>query len=170
MLYQHSALESSIAPDDIVAHVCAAMASLPSEGKRVLCIIPDHTRSMPMPEVFRAVVEAVGPRAAELNFLIALGTHPPMSEAMIAEHLGAGAEEGGYRVVGAGSPPHPNPLPRSGGEGTRGRPSVVGVARSETTPQQRSYRTYPLVAQYPPRAWSYWASCPRAVSSITPSR
>jgi nickel-dependent lactate racemase len=73
---------------------------------------------MPMPEVFRAVVEAVGPRAAELNFLIALGTHPPMSEAMIAEHLGAGAEEGGYRVVGAGSPPHPNPLPRSGGEGT----------------------------------------------------
>lgn len=102
MFFQQISPGGAFRPEEIVCHVREALVGLPCDGKRVLCIIPDHTRSMPMPEVFRAVREAVEPRAAALNFLIALGTHPPMSEAMISRHLGAGPATGGYEIGGEG--------------------------------------------------------------------
>jgi len=57
-------------------------------GKKVLVLIPDATRSCPLPMLFRQVVELAGARAAKLDFLIALGTHQPMSEARIDELVG----------------------------------------------------------------------------------
>lgn len=59
-------------------------ASLPLEGKRVLLIVPDGTRSAPVGLLFRAVHEALGKRVAGLDVMFALGTHPAMShEAML---------------------------------------------------------------------------------------
>jgi lactate racemase len=55
------------------------LASLPIDGKRVLIIVPDDTRSMPLPLFFRLILKKLIGRVCELNFLIALGTHPPMS-------------------------------------------------------------------------------------------
>jgi nickel-dependent lactate racemase len=102
MFYQQIAPAGGFSSGDIVSHVREAMAGLPCDGKRVLCIIPDHTRSMPMAEVFRAVVEAVQPRASQLNFLIALGTHPPMDDAHICRHVGITPEERAGRYAGVG--------------------------------------------------------------------
>lgn len=82
-----------------VAEACDGMAV---DGKRVLFIIPDSTRSMPMPLMFRSLCEALLPRAAAVDFLIALGTHPPMPDAAIHQMLGITAEEraGRYGRVG----------------------------------------------------------------------
>jgi len=56
-----------------------AMAGEALDGRRLLVLIPDHTRTCPMGMMFRLLYEAVADRVAALDFLIALGTHPPMS-------------------------------------------------------------------------------------------
>ena len=54
-----------------------ALEPLPLDGKRVLVIIPDGTRTAPIPLMFRLLYEQIGRRVARLDYLIALGTHPP---------------------------------------------------------------------------------------------
>jgi nickel-dependent lactate racemase len=70
-----------------------ALEPLPLEGRRVLIIIPDATRSAPLPLFFRLFYDVLARRVARLDYLIALGTHPPMSEQAIAQLVGATAEE-----------------------------------------------------------------------------
>ena len=62
-------------------------------GQRVLVLIPDGTRHAPIPMLFRLLCESVGKRAARLDFMIALGTHPPMQEDAISRHVGMPASE-----------------------------------------------------------------------------
>jgi lactate racemase len=62
-------------------------------GRRVLVLIPDGTRHAPIPLLFRLLCESVGKRAARLDFMIALGTHPPMSEDAITRLVGMPAAE-----------------------------------------------------------------------------
>lgn len=62
-------------------------------GKRILAIIPDNTRSAPIDLMFRSVYQLLAERAARLDFLIALGTHPALNEAGITQRLGATVEE-----------------------------------------------------------------------------
>ncbi len=73
---------------DVRRLVEQVLAALPLAGKRVLAIIPDHTRSGPTGTFFRAISDVLLPRAQKIDFLIALGTHPPMSEEKINQHLG----------------------------------------------------------------------------------
>jgi lactate racemase len=56
-------------------------------GKRVLIIIPDSTRTAPLPLMFRLFYEYLGDTAA-LDYLIALGTHQAMSEEAINRLVG----------------------------------------------------------------------------------
>lgn len=60
------------------------LSPLGLDGRRVLVIIPDATRTMPMPQMFGLLDEIVGPRASALDYLVALGTHQPLND----EHLG----------------------------------------------------------------------------------
>lgn len=62
-------------------------------GKRVLVIIPDNTRTAPVPMLFKLLYEQLGGRVARLDYLIALGTHPPMSDDAIAKRVGMSKEE-----------------------------------------------------------------------------
>ena len=65
-------------------------ANLPTQdfaGKRVLLIIPDATRTAPLPLLFDALHTRLRPVVAHLDVLVALGTHPPMSDAQIAKLL-----------------------------------------------------------------------------------
>ena len=61
-------------------------------GERVLVLIPDHTRSLPLPSLFRAMVEALA-EASAVTFMVALGTHPPLDEAHLNRLVGVTAEE-----------------------------------------------------------------------------
>jgi len=61
-------------------------------GQRVLVLIPDHTRSLPLPFLFRALVDILH-GAKQLDFMVALGTHPPLDEESINKLVGITAEE-----------------------------------------------------------------------------
>lgn len=63
------------------------------ENKRVLVLTPDGSRTCPLPMMIRAVGEIIGGRAAKLDFMVALGTHPVMTEAQILALYGLSAEE-----------------------------------------------------------------------------
>ena len=64
------------------------LAPLPVDGRRVLVIIPDGTRTMPMPLMFDLIERELGPRAAALDYLVALGTHTPMDDAQLSALVG----------------------------------------------------------------------------------
>ena len=103
--------EGYLSADEIRAFVAEACGTLALDGKSVLFIIPDQTRSMPMPLVFRALHDAVHGRAKKMDYLIALGTHPPMTDAMIHTLLGITPEEraGKYGDIGIFNPDWQNP-------------------------------------------------------------
>ena len=58
----------------------------------VLALIPDHTRSLPLPLLFRTLVEILHD-AKQLDFMVALGTHSPLSEESLNKLVGITAEE-----------------------------------------------------------------------------
>jgi nickel-dependent lactate racemase len=65
---------------------CLAEADL--DGRSVCVIVPDGTRSCPLPLLLSAVHEALVGRATNVTILVALGTHAAMSDAHLAAHLG----------------------------------------------------------------------------------
>jgi lactate racemase len=73
--------------------VAMALAVARLDGKRVLILIPDGTRTAPIPLMFRLFHEYLKDKVAALDYLIALGTHQPMSEAAIHKLVGVSAEE-----------------------------------------------------------------------------
>jgi lactate racemase len=70
-------------------------------GKKVLLIVPDATRTCPLGMLFKGTFAQVGTVAAALDVMIALGTHPPMSEEEICHRLEISMEErrGQYGTV-----------------------------------------------------------------------
>ncbi|MCR4437449.1 MAG: lactate racemase domain-containing protein [bacterium] len=70
-----------------------ALSQLQLANKRVLVIIPDLTRNAPIPLFFRLLLEAVRPTVKSLDFMIALGTHQPLSADRIAERVGVSTSE-----------------------------------------------------------------------------
>src|SRR5579871_5521294 len=64
------------------------LASLPIDGKRVLIIIPDGTRTMPMPMMYDLFETHLAPRTAAMDYIIALGTHLIMDDAQLSKLVG----------------------------------------------------------------------------------
>ena len=62
-------------------------------GRRVLVIIPDGTRTAPIPLFFRLFHEMLQGRVKALDYLVALGTHPLMSDEALLKLVGISAEE-----------------------------------------------------------------------------
>ena len=82
-------------PDDELARLAKeGLARLPVDGRRLLVIIPDGTRTMPMPLMFETLERELGHRVAALDYLVALGTHSPMSDAQLARHVGQAVVDG----------------------------------------------------------------------------
>ena len=73
--------------------VAEGLGSLNLNDKRVLVIIPDATRTMPLPLFFRLIAQQLRPRVKALDFLVALGTHPAMSDEALLQLVGLTAEE-----------------------------------------------------------------------------
>jgi len=61
-------------------------------GRKVLVLIPDHTRSLPLPFLFRSLVDILRD-TKQLDFMVALGTHPPLSEESLNTLVGITPEE-----------------------------------------------------------------------------
>lgn len=70
-------------------------------GQKLLILIPDHTRTIPLPQLFRALVNILHD-TAQLDFMVALGTHPPLSPQQLNQLVGLSADERNttYRHIG----------------------------------------------------------------------
>lgn len=62
------------------------------QGKRVLVLTPDTTRTCPLPLMISVLQDVVGTQAKRLDFMVALGTHQPLSEERILALYGISKE------------------------------------------------------------------------------
>jgi nickel-dependent lactate racemase len=85
--------ERTLGDDEIRSVIADGLASTAVEGKRVLVIVPDHTRTCPIDKVFPAVLEELCPRASEVSVMVALGTHQPEGLADVRRRLGVGGPD-----------------------------------------------------------------------------
>jgi lactate racemase len=77
-----------------VQSICAeALADLPLDGKRVLVLIPDHTRHAPIALFFRVLSDLLLPRVRVLDYMVATGTHAAMEPERLYHHVGLTASE-----------------------------------------------------------------------------
>lgn len=92
-MFGKGSLSTPITETDARQVIAQEFQNAALDGKRVLVIIPDSTRTAPIPLLFRLLSEQIGARVARLDYLIALGTHQPMSEAAIAKLVGVTSAE-----------------------------------------------------------------------------
>ncbi len=84
--------------DQVRAFIGAQLAGANLDGQSVCVLVPDATRSCPLPLLLDAVYDSLHGRASRITVLIALGTHAPMNEQAIAHHLGPAASYPGLTV------------------------------------------------------------------------
>src|SRR5689334_15548025 len=70
-----------------------ALSPLRLGDKRVLLIAPDSTRTAPVGLLFRTIHDLIAAQTRQLDVLVALGTHPPMSDEAINRRLEITAAE-----------------------------------------------------------------------------
>lgn len=74
--------------------VAEAIEAVPIRDSRILILIPDGTRTAPIPLMFRIFQELLHPRAKTVDYLVALGTHPPMGDPQLSKLVGTPVVEG----------------------------------------------------------------------------
>ena len=87
MVIGKGSCDRALSESEVRELMSSALFGAGLDGKRVLVIIPDGTRTAPIPMMFRLFHESLNDRVEALDFLIALGTHQPMSEEAICERL-----------------------------------------------------------------------------------
>jgi len=75
--------------DRIRAFVARSLAGAGVDGRSVCVLVPDATRSGPLPLLLGAIHAALHGRVARLSVLVALGTHAAMDGPSLAAHLGS---------------------------------------------------------------------------------
>ena len=93
MIIGQGSTTETLSADSARELLSRALEPMTLDGKRVLVIIPDGTRTAPIPLLFRLLYEQIGHRVARLDYLIALGTHQPMSASAIDRLVGVMAAE-----------------------------------------------------------------------------
>lgn len=83
-----------LAEDEVRRFVRDALAGADLDGRSVCVIVPDATRSCPLPLLLEAVHQALTGKVSKLTVLVALGTHAEMSADELRTHLG-----GDYNVL-----------------------------------------------------------------------
>ncbi|MCG3180069.1 MAG: hypothetical protein BIFFINMI_02423 [Phycisphaerae bacterium] len=102
MLYASLGYQDKYLTDAEAAKVMAdAFGKIKLDGKRVLVVIPDGTRTCPVGLFFRLLYERIGDKVAALDYMIALGTHPAMPYEKILQRveISQAEHEGKYRKV-----------------------------------------------------------------------
>ncbi|MBH8573858.1 DUF2088 domain-containing protein [Nostocaceae cyanobacterium CENA369] len=92
-MYSLAVTNGTLADEQVSQLVHEALADSRLDGQRILVLIPDGTRTAPIPQMFRLLYQELGDRVAALDYLIALGTHNPMSEEQINRLVGITPQE-----------------------------------------------------------------------------
>lgn len=82
-----------LSDEEITALMTESIEKAALDNKKVLAIIPDHTRTAPIGRIFKELYKLLAHRAKVFDFLIALGTHPPMSDEQIYQRVEITAQE-----------------------------------------------------------------------------
>ncbi len=77
-----------LSQEEVSKVLAQALSRWQLRGARVLVITPDATRTAPLPMLFRLLQEQLGGQAAQLDFLVALGTHPLMEDGELLRLFG----------------------------------------------------------------------------------
>ena len=93
MIIGQGSMTEALSAEGVQELLARGLEPLPLDDQRVLVIIPDGTRTAPIPLLFRLLYDQIGRRVARLDYLIALGTHPPMPDAAIDQLVGVPAAE-----------------------------------------------------------------------------
>jgi len=80
--------DRTLTGEEVEKIVREGLAGEPVDGRRVLVIVPDHTRTCPIGQVFPLVLKALKGRAKSVEVIVALGTHPPENVDEVRERLG----------------------------------------------------------------------------------
>jgi lactate racemase len=83
---------------ELIAKACPAAHY---KGKKVLLLVPDATRTCPLGMFFTALFDQIGAVTESFDVMVALGTHPPMSDKAICSRLEITLDERStrYRTV-----------------------------------------------------------------------
>jgi nickel-dependent lactate racemase len=92
-VFGHGSLERRLTTQNVKDICAAAVADLPLDGKRVLVLIPDHTRHAPIDLFFHVLSDLLQTRVKALDYLVATGTHAAMETERIYRHVGLTASE-----------------------------------------------------------------------------
>ena len=87
-LLGHGSTDKRLGTEDIRGICAEALSDLPLDGKRVLVLIPDHTRHAPIDLFFHVLSDLLQPRVEALDYLVATGTHAAMEMERIYKHTG----------------------------------------------------------------------------------
>jgi nickel-dependent lactate racemase len=79
--------------DEVDMILADSLAKLPLDGQRVLVLIPDATRTMPLHLFFSLLTARLLGRVRALDFMVALGTHPPLDEEALLRLVGLTPEQ-----------------------------------------------------------------------------
>jgi nickel-dependent lactate racemase len=86
-----------LSDDEVTAFVEEQLGAVRLDGRSVCVLVPDATRSCPLPLMLSAVHQALARRVTRLTVLVALGTHANMPEIALAAHLGYPAGDSARR-------------------------------------------------------------------------
>ncbi len=89
-----------LSAEEVRQVIAQALEGWQLSGRRVLVVIPDSTRTAPIPQVFRVICDKLRGKAAALDFLIALGTHRVMNIEQINGLVGAAPGEWSTTLAG----------------------------------------------------------------------
>jgi nickel-dependent lactate racemase len=90
----HGHAERILSPIEVRAIVEQAAAALDRRWRRILVLVPDGTRTMPLALLVDLLEETLGPSTDALDYLVALGTHRPMNDAQLTHLLGRRVRNG----------------------------------------------------------------------------
>ena len=93
MISRTAPVGTTLSQDQITSLIQEACGANNYHGKRVLLVLPDSTRTAPIGALFKGIFAEIGSVASALDILVALGTHPPMSEEAICQRIEISAAE-----------------------------------------------------------------------------
>ena len=69
-----------LSDEQVTSFIVAELAAVDLDGRKICLVVPDGTRTCPLPLLMGAMHAALAGRAREVTVVIALGTHHGMSE------------------------------------------------------------------------------------------
>lgn len=93
MICAQSSPNGTLSPLNITQRLTEFAQQLPKHGERIMLIVPDLTRTAPIDVVYQTIYPILAKRFRDVDVMVALGTHQPLTEQQICHRLGISEEQ-----------------------------------------------------------------------------